>query len=222
MLAGWIACVAPIAGQEPVAADSTGQTAAAPADPAAVPTADAYVPISPSQRIFWTIDGTVGPQSLGTGVFTSAWQTAWNTPDEWGQSWSGFGKRYLEREADVAISNTLEAGFGAIWGEDPRYIKAPHGSIRSRLGWAAKTVLLAPRRDGHLAPAWGRYAGNTLNNLIENTYLPPSFTTPGQTIWRSASGLASRLIYNVWEEFWPDLSDRWFGPHAGPPPQRSR
>jgi hypothetical protein len=67
------------------------------------------------------------------------------------------------------------------------------------------TVVVAPRRDGHLAPAWGRLAGNLAGNAIENMWLPPSVTTPGQTTLRIANGLGSRLISNVWHEFWPDL-----------------
>ena len=61
------------------------------------------------------------------------------------------------------------------------------------------------RPDGRLHPAWGRYAGNTLNNLIENTWLPPSVTTPGQTALRSGLGFVTRMGGNVWEEFWPDV-----------------
>ena len=66
-------------------------------------------------------------------------------------------------------------------------------------------MVLAQRRDGSLKPAWGRYAGNVLNNLIENTWLPPSITTGGQTAWRSGLGLLGRLGGNAWEEFWPDV-----------------
>jgi len=172
------------------------------------PSTPEYTPIDGRQRVNWIVDGTVGPRSLGVGVVASAWQTGWNIPEEWGRTWSGVGKRYLAREADVAISNSIEAGLGAIWGEDPRYIAAPRGSVRSRIGYAAKTVMLAQRRDGRLAPAWGRYAGNTLNNVIENAWLPPSMTTPTQTVVRSAAGLLGRLIGNLWEEFWPDLRKR--------------
>ena len=69
----------------------------------------------------------------------------------------------------------------------------------------ATAALAKPQRpDGHLAPAWGRYAANTLNNVIENAWLPPSVTTPGQTARRSASGFVGRLIGNMYEEFWPD------------------
>jgi hypothetical protein len=155
-------------------------------------------------RIHWIVDGTIGPKSLGVGVIGAAWQTAWNVPDEWGQTWSGAGKRYLQREADVAISNSIEAGLGAIWGERADYIRSGKRGVKPRLGYALKTVFLAHRPDGHLEFAWARLAGNTVNNVIENTWLPPSVTTWQQTTWRSASGFGTRALGNVWEEFWPD------------------
>ena len=178
--------------------------------PPAKPEARPDEPMTAHDRIDWIVDGTIGPQSLGVGVLASAWQTAWNVPEEWGRSWSGAGKRYLQREADVAISNTIEAGLGAIWGERADYIPSHKRGLKPRLGYALKTVFLAYRPDGHLAPAWGRYAGNTINNLIENAWLPPSSTTWQQTTWRSASGFATRALGNVWEEFWPDAKRRLF------------
>jgi hypothetical protein len=168
------------------------------------------MPMTAGERIHWIVDGTIGPQSLGVGVLASAWTTAWNIPEEWGQTWSGAGKRYLEREADVAISNSIETGAGAIWGERSDYIRSGKRGIKPRLGYALKTVFLAHRPDGHLAPAWGRVAGNTINNLIENSWLPPSATTWQQTTLRSAAGFGTRAIGNVWEEFWPDVSRRVF------------
>jgi hypothetical protein len=71
-----------------------------------------------------------------------------------------------------------------------------------------KTVILAQRRDGRLAPAWGRVAGNIVNNLIENTWLPPSVTTGGQTTLRSAQGFGGRAIGNFWSEFRPEIRRR--------------
>ena len=167
-----------------------------------------YTPITNAGRLHWIVDGTVGPKSLGVGVLSSTWSTAWNTPEEWGRTAGGWGKRYAERELDVTLSNTLEAGLGAIWGEDPRYIPARRGPLRSRVVYAMKTVVLAPRRDGRLAPAWARYTANTVNNLIENTWLPPSVTTGKQTAIRTANAFAGRLLGNLWEEFWPDIRRR--------------
>ena len=167
-----------------------------------------YVPITGGQRVEWIVDGTVGFRSLGIGVLAGTWDTAINSPEEWGRSWSGFGKRYLEREADVAISSAIEAGVGAFWGEEPRYIPSHRRGFWPRTRYAAKTVFLAQRADGRLAPAWGRVAGNVFNNVIENTWLPPSVTTPGQTTVRSVQGFAGRLVGNLWEEFWPEIRKR--------------
>jgi hypothetical protein len=72
-----------------------------------------------------------------------------------------------------------------------------------------KTVFLAQRRDGSLQPAWGRYVGNTLNNVLENAWLPPSMTTGRQTALRSGLGMLGRLGGNAWEEFWPDVARRF-------------
>lgn len=162
-------------------------------------------PITGVERINWIVEGMLGPRGLAVGVLATTWQMSWDTPREWPRSSYGFQLRYLEREADVAISNTLEAGLGALWGEDPRYFRAPHGSVRSRAAHAFKTVVLAPRPDGQFKLAWGRFAGNVVNNVIENAWLPPSMTTPGQTALRSANGLLGRLAGNLWDEFWPDI-----------------
>jgi hypothetical protein len=161
-------------------------------------------PMSGAERTRWIVSGTIGAESLGVGVLTSTWETAWNIPFEWQRTLTGFEKRYLEREADVSISNTLEAGLGAIWGEDPRYIPSGRRGVWPRVRWAMETAFVAPRRNGKMAPAWGRYVGNTVNNVIENAWLPPSATTWQQTALRSGEGMLSRVTGNLWDEFWPD------------------
>jgi hypothetical protein len=197
-------CSLPAAGQSLADGDSPAQAA-----PPAPLSAAAYVPIDGAGRVEWIVDGTVGARSLFVvGVLAAAWQTGFNTPSEWHQTWAGTGKRYAEREADVAISNSLEAGLGALWNEDPRYIPSGRRGIWPRARYAIKTAFVAQRRDGHLAPAWGRYAGNVFNNVIENAWLPPSITTGRQTVLRSALGFAGRLGGNAWEEFWPDVRKR--------------
>ena len=98
------------------------------------------MPITSEQRVDWIVDGTIGRQSLLlVGPLATIWCTGFNTPSEWGRTWSGVAKRYAEREADVAISNTIEAGLGALWGEDPRYIPSGRKGIWPRARYAIKT-----------------------------------------------------------------------------------
>ena len=172
------------------------------------PPAESYVTPTATERLAWIADATVGPRSLGVGVISSGWQTALNLPEEWGRSWRGLEKRYAEREADIAISSTIQAGLGSLWGEEVRYIPSHRAGVGPRIGYALKTVLLAQRPDGHLAPAWGRYSGKVLASVIENSWLPPSATTARGTVLRNLNGLLGRAIGNLWDEFWPDLKER--------------
>jgi hypothetical protein len=201
-------CVAAQGSPEVNSAPTTASVSQAAAAQAPRLSLGAYVPMTGRERVDWIVDGTIAPLSLGVGVIATAWQTGWNSPEEWGRSGAGIGKRYLQREADVTISNTIEAGAGALWGEDPRPLASGRRGFWPRTRFALKTAWVAPRRDGRLKPAWGRYAGNVFNNLIENTWLPPSATTPGQTTLRSVNGMVSRMIGNMWFEFWPDIRRR--------------
>jgi len=199
----------------PLPALASGQTAQ-PTGDFAVTLDQQPRPITAEQRREWVAEGILAPKSLGTGVMIGTWQTAIGSPKEW-QGSSGFTKRVLTSQADNAISKGIEASLGMLWGEDPRSTPSGRHSIRSRLGYAMKTVVLAPRPDGHLAPAWGRFAGTVGSNVAMNAWLPSRMTTPKGTAGRVATGLLGRLATNLWEEFGPDLRRRIPRGHAWSP-----
>jgi hypothetical protein len=173
-------------------------------------------PITPQERREWLAEGILAPKSLGAGVMIGTWQTAIGWPKEW-QGSSGVTKRVLTSQADNAISKSIEATLGGMWGEDPRPRRSGRDRLGSRLGYAMKTVVLAQRPDGHLAPAWGRFAGIVGSNVVQNAWLPPSVTTAKGTSARVATGLLGRLTTNLWEEFGPALRRRFPRGLAGRP-----
>src|SRR5262249_33439510 len=117
----------------------------------------AYVPPTAGDRLKWTVNGTVGGSSIATGVFVASWNTAWNLPSEWHRNWSGFGKRLAAREGQITISNAIESGLGAAWGEDPRYLRSGRIGLWARTAYATKTVFVAPRRTRRMGPPSGLY-----------------------------------------------------------------
>ncbi len=179
--------------------DAAAQTAAA----------DTYQPITGEERGVWVAQGSIGVRSLSVGVFTSTFTTAVNDPEEWRRSWSGFGKRYANREATITMSNSVEAGLGSLWGEDPRYGRLGRGRARSRIAHALKSEVMARRRDGRLRPSWGRYSGIVTSHLVTRSWLPPSATTTRGTTWRISGAVLGRIAGNTFEEFWPDLQERF-------------
>jgi len=167
-------------------------------------------PITPRERARWAIDNTVGPASLAGGVVSAGWGTLFNTPREYGTHWEGFGQRYGMRLTGIATSNVMEAGLGALWGEDPRYVRASTEGFGGRLGHAMKMAFLAQNKDGHLMPAYARFAAISGSNYLSNSWRADSEATLSRASVRVGLGFLGRIGGNIWEEFWPDVKQGLF------------
>ncbi|HVZ20323.1 MAG TPA: hypothetical protein VG871_04635 [Vicinamibacterales bacterium] len=166
------------------------------------------VPMTGEARVGWVVDGNASPRSLLAGFVVAGWNTAVDSPPEWQRTWNGFGKRYMAREGNVAVSNGIEAGVGALWDEDPRYFRAAPGStFMARIGHAVRDAVVARRHD-HAIPAYARYTANVGTVFIAESWLPPSASTAGNRTLRIGSALGGRALANLWQEFWPDVRTR--------------
>lgn len=165
-----------------------------------------YVPITGPERAKWFVKSTIGPQSLASGVFTSALNTARDKPVEYGPGWEGFGKRYGMRLTGVATNNAIEASLGSLWGEDPRYFRATGRPIGKRIQNIVVMTFMAKRPDGHLAPAYARFAATTGGNFLSNSWRVESEASSGAAGRRVALGFVGRMAGDAFKEFWPDLA----------------
>ena len=165
-------------------------------------------PISGTQRLKWFTDATVGPESLVAGVFSAGWGTARTIPPEYDAHWEGFAKRYGMRLTGVSVGNAIEGGLGAVWGEDPRYVRSGSGGLWGRVGHSLKLTVTARRRDGRYAPSYARYTGIVGNNFLSNTWRVPSASDTGDALTRSAFGVSGKFVGNLLAEFWPDVRRR--------------
>jgi hypothetical protein len=171
---------------------------------------DTYIPITSAQRLRWFLTSTVGSSHLVGGLFTSAFGTALDRPKEYGPGWSGFGNRYGMRLTGIVTGNAIEASAGALWGEDPRYFRAPGEPFKRRVSNAVRLTFVARRRDGHFAPAYARYLAISGNNFLSNTWRVDSEANTHDAVIRTLEGFAGRLAGNLFEEFWPDIKSRVF------------
>ena len=169
-----------------------------------------YEAITGKERIHWLVKGTVGPESLIAGVLSAGISTATDEPWEFGPSWKGFGKRYGMRLTSISTGNAMEAGLGAIWGEDPRYDPAPHAPFGGRVRNVIKLTFAARYRDGHLGPAYARLIAIPSSNALSNTWRAESETHAGDTAIRTILGILGRMGANAFVEFWPDVRRRIF------------
>src|SRR5258708_11182765 len=117
------------------------------------------------------------------------------------------------RFTGVASSNTIEAGLGAIWGEDPRYVRNQNLPFKQRIGNLFLLSVTARNRAGRLKPAYARYIAIPGNNFLSNTWRVSSDATTGAALTRTAFGVLSEVASNAWSEFWPDVKHHVFRRH---------
>ncbi len=170
--------------------------------------ATAYHQPTRGDRISWVLASTVGYQALAIGLFPAAIGTAENKPYEYHGTFSGYFKRYGMRLTGLATSNTMEAGLGAVWHEDPRYFRVPDRPFRERLRNTVKLTFLARRPSGDYAPAYARYVAIPGSNFLSNTWRADSEADTHNALIRTGFGFIGRLSSNAVAEFWPDVSAR--------------
>jgi hypothetical protein len=188
----------------------TGQPGAERRDPAMASSPQTYGPITGKERLRWFVRSTVGPESLGGGLFTAAIGTARDKPVEYGPHWDGFGSRYGMRLTGVATGNAMEAGLGALWGEDPRYFRSESQSFKGRIGHVVLMTFAARRGDGQLAPAYARFVATPGNNFLSNTWRADSEATARAAALRTMWGFVGRMGGNAFKEFWPSVGKHIF------------
>jgi len=153
----------------------------------------------------WFTENTVGTTALAAGVISAGWGTLFNNPEEYGPHWEGFGKRYGMRMTGISTGNAIEAGLGAVWGEDPRYFRAEGKSFGGRVKHVVNMTFMAYDKNGGTMPAYARFAGIAGNNFLSNTWREPSESTNSRAVVRIGLGVLGRMAGNAFDEFWPDV-----------------
>jgi len=172
-----------------------------------------YSTITRTEGFRWFLTSTISPAHTAGVGFLAACGTAVNRPGEYGSHWRGFGDRFGIGIAGSATGNLMEIGLGLGLGEDPRYSRAPHESLQSRVGYVARLTVLARGRDGMFGPAYARYIGIVGSNFLSNTWRVHSGANARAALLRSSQGFAGRMAANAFAEFLPDLKKSIFHRH---------
>jgi len=162
-----------------------------------------YHPATANNRFGWFVRSTVGPRSLAAGFVSAGYGTAVNNPHEYGTHWTGFAQRYGMRLTGISTGNAMEAGIGAIWGEDPRYFHTVHDAFGDRVKNVVDLTFRAYHPDGERYPAYARYMAIFGNNFLSNAWRVPSEADWQHAMTRSAEGFGGRFVSNAFSEFVP-------------------
>lgn len=133
-------------------------------------------------------------------------------PAYWGYYWRGF--------VDRTVGNYLDNAFIPIIArQDSRYFTLGRGHWYRRFAYSATRVLITPNDQGRNTINWSEIVGKGAAAGLGNWYYPhpegPSWTKTGQR-WLVQVGVRD-AGFNVFREFWPDISTHIL--HMHPKPQ---
>jgi hypothetical protein len=167
--------------------------------------AQSFVAWGVSDKFSYHLKQTAGPMALvGSAAYAAILQEA-DTPTEWGQGGSGYGKRFGSTVACSGIHSALAFGLDSSLHEDPRYFRAGTGGILQRTGHAVRgTVLTRTDKNGETLSLW-RFGSAYGAAYLSNQWYPGRLNTVKLGFAEGSLQMGFDLVSNIAAEFWPDL-----------------
>lgn len=116
-----------------------------------------------------------------------------------------FGAAYMDSFDGTMIGNAI---LPSLLHQDPRYFRKGHGTILSRIEYAASTTVICKGDNGHWQPNVSNLAGNFIAGGISNLYYPSTDRGAELTVTRALTVSAEGALGALFDEFWPDVARR--------------
>jgi hypothetical protein len=145
----------------------------------------------------------ISPETVLGPAFGAAIGQWEDTPSEWREGGEGYGRRFASGLGRHVISQSIEFGFAAVDGEDPRYFRSQDRRFWARTRHAVGSTVVSPTATGRRIPAFSRFAGTYGAAFIANTWYPDSKANAPQALQRGSTALASSVAFHLLREFAP-------------------
>ena len=136
-----------------------------------------------------------------------------DSPREWGQGASAYGKRLASTAGASAIRSAFAFALDSTLREDPRYLRSGHGGFLARIGHAARETAVTRTGSGHTRLATWRFGSAMGAAWLSHAWYPDRLNTFSSRIEHGAATLGGDLLGNVASEFWPDVKHIVFRRH---------
>jgi hypothetical protein len=167
--------------------------------------AQAFEEMGVNDKLTYHIKKTVGPLAiLGDAAYAGILQEA-DTPTEWGQGGSGYGKRFGSTVACSGIHSAMAFGLDSTLHEDPRYFRSEGSGFWRRAAHAFRgTILTRTDRGTETLSVW-RLGSAYGAAYLSNQWYPGRLNTVGLGFAEGSLQLGFDLASNLASEFGPDL-----------------
>lgn len=165
-------------------------------------------PLTPGGKFKLAIVNTVDPFNMAmeaADAATSAWTSG--SKSAYGTGSLAFAKRFGTDMTDELSGELFQTfAFPAIFGQDPHYHRDVDDKTPRRIRYALTQVFVTRSDKGHRMFNYGEVLGNFAAASVGNLYHPDRDTGFGPTSARIGVSIASDAAWNLFTEFWPDVS----------------
>ena len=153
-------------------------------------------------RKYWR--HTFSPSAVVRAGAGAAINQANDTPHEWGQGASGFGKRFASSFAKHVVKKGIQYPVAKAFHEELGYQRSEKAGVGPRLKWAlTSTVITHKTTTGKRTVAKGELAGAFGSGLVSRAWQPASTRSLGLGVASGGITLGVDAAGNVAREFWP-------------------
>jgi hypothetical protein len=177
---------------------------------------DSAVSLTVKQKFRLAFSQTTDPVQFGIAAFAAGIDEAEGGDRGYGGGPVGYLKRWGADYTDSFVGNMLgNAAFPAILHQDPRFFRRGYGSKTRRIFYAISTSFVCKHDvTGKWEPNYSNIAGNLAGGAISNFYVPKDERGIGNVFEGAALVTIEGGAGAILQEFWPDISRRFF--HVDP------
>ena len=165
-------------------------------------------PLTPKGKFKLAIINTIDPFNMATAsadAAVSAWTS--KSTSAYGTGSMAFAKRFGTDMTDELSGEFFQTFmFPAIFGQDPHYHRDVDDATPRRIRYALTQVIITRSDMGHKMFNYGEVFGNFAAASVGNLYHIDRAKGFGPTSARIGVSIASDAAWNLFTEFWPDVS----------------
>ena len=178
-------------------------TAPAAASPSASapPAASVYTPPDEKTRRKRFVKNLVGPVSLAKQATFAGIGTWRNSPEEWGKSWEGYGRRLASGFGKNAIKQTTIYGLDSALKVDSYYYRSTKKDVGSRIANALISPVTARASNGKRTIGIPRIAGTYASSIIAAEAWYPARYNWKDGLRSGTISLGFNAAFNLVKEF---------------------
>jgi hypothetical protein len=147
------------------------------------------------------VKSVVGPVALAKNVVFAGYATWRNSPEEWGDNWEGFGRRFASGVGKSAIKGTTMYALDEAFKLDSAFYRSKKTTVGGRLGDALISAFTARKPDGRKVLGVPRIAGTYASSVIAAEAWYPKRFDYKDGLKSGTISLGLNAVFNVFKEF---------------------